>query len=197
MIPPRRLLVAVACLGAGSSWTIASADLTGSSGNPKTSPRQMRPLARSPLPKAAGAPLPGGAQPHAMLAGPPNDDCTAPTTLVGVGSFPFDNTSATTSIEGQTETLCNMYSSTALVQDLWFQWTALSSGCAIFETCGSTVDTKIALYAGTGCPVAGTAIDCDDDTCGVQTRLRIFATAGVTYTIQLGLYPYGAAPGAG
>ena len=31
----------------------------------------------------------------------------------------------------------------------------------------------------------------------MQTRLRIFATAGVTYTIQLGLYPYGAAPGAG
>jgi len=130
-------------------------------------------------------------------APPANDDCTAADVLVGVGTFPFDNTFATTGVDGQTEALCNFFSSTAVENDVWYEWTAPAAGCTIIDTCGLTgIDSKIAIYAGTGCPVAGSALDCNDDACGLQSKLRLIATAGTTYTIQLGTFP-GAGGGTG
>jgi len=132
---------------------------------------------------------------------PANDSCAAATVLAGVGVFPFDNTGATTGVEGQTETQCNWYGNTAVLSDVWFQWTAPASGQALLSGCGlGTVDTKIAVYPGLGCPIAGTALDCDDDFCGFPLTSQVSwpCTAGATYTIQLGLYPFGGAlPGAG
>jgi hypothetical protein len=136
----------------------------------------------------------------AVLLPPANDDCSTPTAVAGFGVFPFDNTVATTGVDGQAEALCNIYSTTSVPQDVWFTWTAPSSGQVSFDTCGLTgVDTKMAVYAGAGCPVAGTAIGCDDDACGppFQSRILFNATAGASYTLQIGLYPYGALGGAG
>src|SRR5258706_6534698 len=47
----------------------------------------------------------------------------------------------------------------------------------------------MAVYAGSGCPVSGTAISCNDDFCGVQSGVNFTAVGGQTYTIQLGSYP--------
>ncbi len=126
-----------------------------------------------------------------------NDDCSAPTALAGAGPYPFDNTVATTGVQGQTEALCLFFSSTTIDSDIWYTWTAPSTNLFRANSCGQTgVDTKIAIYAGAGCPTAGTAIACNDDDCGVQSGAVFSATAGSTYTIQLGTFP-GALGGTG
>jgi hypothetical protein len=135
-----------------------------------------------------------------VLLPPANDDCSTPSAIAGYGVFPFDNTAASTGVDGQNEGLCNIYSNMAVLNDIWFTWVAPVTEQVSFDTCGLTlIDTKIAVYAGTGCPVAGTAIGCDDDACGYpfQSRVLFNATAGASYTLQLGNYPYGGTPGAG
>ncbi len=81
--------------------------------------------------------------------------------------------------------------------DAWYCWTAPSSGVYDVSTVGSTsVDTKIAVYSGCGCPVAP-ALACNDDACGAYQSTATFqALAGASYTIQLGTFP-GANGGAG
>jgi hypothetical protein len=125
-----------------------------------------------------------------------NDSCTLPLVLVGNGPFAFDNTSSTTGSEGQTEGVCLAYGTTGVTNDLWFTWTALFSGAAQISLCGSTTDTRLAAYPGAGCPVAGTALGCNDDSCGLQSVICIPVTNGSTYTIQVGNYP-GATGGVG
>ena len=121
---------------------------------------------------------------------PANDNCTSPTTIVGTGSFPFDNSAASTGTQGQNESLCLAYGSTTVANDVWFTWTAPASGCTIIDNCGDAVDAKVAVYQGSGCPVTGTALACNDDSCGLQSKISFNATAGTTYTIQFGTYPF-------
>jgi hypothetical protein len=125
-----------------------------------------------------------------------NDSCTAPTAIAGQGSFGFNQLSATTGIEGQTETLCYFFGSSVIDNDVWYSWTADATGTAIIGTCTSSVDTKIAVYPGTGCPTAGSALVCNDDACGLQTQLSLPVTNGTTYTLQVGTFP-GAIGGTG
>ncbi len=120
------------------------------------------------------------------------DSCTTPDVIVGTGVFTFDNTAATIGADGQAEALCNQLGSTTVTSDVWFTWTAPTSGVVVVETCGITgIDTKIALYAGTTCPLAGSALACNDDNCavGFQSNLTASVVAGNSYVIQLGLYP--------
>jgi hypothetical protein len=117
------------------------------------------------------------------------DQCTAPGVISGQGNFPFDNATATTGTQGQAEGLCLFFGSTQIHRDVWFTWTANASGTATVSTCTLTsVDTKIAAYAGAGCP-AGAAIACNDDSCGLQSSLGFTVSNGSTYTIQLGSFP--------
>jgi hypothetical protein len=124
---------------------------------------------------------------------PSNDDCTAPIAISGPGVYPFDNRLATTGAQGQTEALCNFFSSTAIYKDAWWTYTPTVSGTVEISTCGQVLggtDTKIAVYDGTGCPVAG-AIACNDDNglCSAQTLSSLVsftAVCGQTYTVQLG-----------
>ncbi len=124
-----------------------------------------------------------------------SDNCATPDVVVGTGLFAFDNTLATTGVEGQADVLCNLTGAgTTILQDVWFTWIATATGGARVNTCGfTTVDTKIAIYAGAGCPAAA-AIACNDDACtNFQSTVSWSAVAGQSYTIQLGLYP-GTAP---
>ena len=97
-----------------------------------------------------------------LLAGG-GDDCNLPDVIAGAGSFFFDNSLATTGTEGQSESICYAFGSTVVSTDVWFDWTATFSGFAMVDTCGSSVDTKIAAYPGAGCPTTGTALACNDD----------------------------------
>jgi hypothetical protein len=121
-----------------------------------------------------------------------SDSCATAQALPGVGTFPFDLTTATT--DGLPDGACTFFSQSDITNDVWFTWTATANDRIRVETCTlASLDTKIAVLAG-GC--AGTVVACNDDACSLQSRLEFSAVAGTTYTIRLGLYP-GATPGAG
>jgi hypothetical protein len=121
---------------------------------------------------------------------PSNDDCSTPLPVPGPGTYPFDNTNATTGVQ-YTATCGNIY------KDTWWTYSAASSGTATLTTCGfmasvpgSSFDTKVAIYDGTGCP-AVTSIACNDDSCAVQTFATTLSwptTCGNLYTIRLGAF---------
>src|SRR5262249_31973589 len=74
----------------------------------------------------------------------------------------------------------------------WYTWNATCTGNATFGLCvgGLTPDTVIAAYNGAGCPVPGTAIACDDDTCSAPnfgtSRCTFACTQGQDYTLRIG-----------
>jgi hypothetical protein len=145
----------------------------------------------------SGTPAPGTFSLTQAPPPPSNDSCTSPTAVIGTGSFPFDTTWATTGAEGQSESLCNQGGFTSVAHDQWFSWTATFTGMARVSSCGGTTsNTKLAAYAGTGCPTAGSALACNDDSCGAQSQMEFNVTQGNAYILQVGNYDTGA-PGSG
>jgi len=128
------------------------------------------------------------------IAGPPppvpNDSCTLPINLVGDGPHPFNTVGATTGAEGQTEALCLFFGGTDIFNDVWYTWTATTTGLYELTLCNGTThpDTRLAVYSGAGCPAAGSAIACNDDSCGLISALCFSATAGQTYLVQIGAF---------
>ena len=118
-----------------------------------------------------------------------NDDCMTPEPLQGQGIFFYDNSAATTGVEGQTETECLAFGSTGIGNDIWFAWTANETGTVTVSTCDSKGgDTKIAAYDGVGCPT-GAPLACNDDTCGLLSEITFDVSLGTTYTLQVGNFP--------
>jgi hypothetical protein len=115
---------------------------------------------------------------------PANDDCSAAQVLAGPGTYAFDITSATTSFQ-------QSFNCATAEKDVWFQYAATTTGSAIATTCGLVTsidnDTVMAVYAGSGCP-SGNEIDCNDDTCGLESMINWPTTCGQTYMIQLGAF---------
>ncbi|MBX3403985.1 MAG: hypothetical protein KF699_11305 [Phycisphaeraceae bacterium] len=131
--------------------------------------------------------VPGGA---GGPVAPANDACANAASLGNAyGSFPFDNANATT--DGPSETLCS--NNQQCYNDIWYTWTACSSGSVTVSTCGANFDTKVAIYSA-ACPsAANTAIACNDDSsaCGsgsLQSSVSFSATSGTTYRIRVGSY---------
>ncbi|MDP6538222.1 MAG: hypothetical protein QF903_05905 [Planctomycetota bacterium] len=121
-----------------------------------------------------------------------SDSCSTPDAISGDGVFQFDNTSASTGTEGQSESNCFAFGTSGIDADVWFDWTAGCSGTTEYTTCGGAGnDTKIAVYPGSGCPASGSSLACNDDTCGLQSSVSFASTAGSTYTLQLGSFPGG------
>ncbi len=128
---------------------------------------------------------------------PANDDCSMATAISGTGLFPFNNTTATTGSQGQAESLCNFFTSTAIARDVWFAWTAPSTGIATVQTCSqTTVDTKMSAFSGAGCP-ASASIACNDDACSLQSSIQFACTSGSVYMLQVGTYPFASSGGSG
>ncbi len=199
-----RFILFTACLLAGATTTFASTNSASSrtSSRPYPAQKLKSPLDKQPQLGAVAPPslapqnLIGGTNPAAprprpgMLAVGGADSCTTPDAITGTGTFAFDNTAATTGTEGQTEAACLFFGSTTIDNDVWFQWTAPAAGMATFALCGgSTMDSKIAVYPGAACPAAGTALACNDDTCGLQSQVTFGVTPGASYMLQLGNYP--------
>ena len=121
-----------------------------------------------------------------------SDNCAAPQVIGGTGSFPFNSTAATTGAQGQGEALCNFFGSTAIDNDVWFTWTAPSTGFAYLSMCAGTssaFDTKVAVYPGTACPAGGSSLACNDDACNFISELGFNCTAGSSYVLQIGAFP--------
>ena len=120
-----------------------------------------------------------------------SDTCSTPQTAAGVGPHAFDTLGATT--DGQPDLLCDFFGSQDIFDDVWFEWTAQDNGDHVISLCGSTGDTKAAVYTD-GC--AGLILACNDDACGLISELTFTAVAGQTYDIRVGNYaPGGAALG--
>jgi hypothetical protein len=153
--------------------------------NPKTAPKLH---ARNQ--SAPGGSLPGGPQLlPSTLALNGSDSCATPDPIAGTGVFTFDDSAATTGSEGQNETLCF---APGIDADVWFVWTAPSSGNATWSLCGgaSWMDTKIEVFPGSSCPQDGTSIACNDDSCGgIESRVTFAVVSGGQYMLQLGAFP--------
>ncbi len=125
------------------------------------------------------------------------DDCANATPISGQGTFAFDNSAATT--DGPNHPACLAFGQPGIANDVWFCWTADADGLTTVQTCGLTgVDTKLAVYDGCGTcpPTDADLLDCNDDSCGLQSVVSFTAVAGNTYLIRVGTFP-GASGGTG
>jgi hypothetical protein len=69
--------------------------------------------------------------------------------------------------------------------DVWYRYRSPVSGNVTVSTCGNPwFDTTLAVFATCG----GTLIDCDDDSCGLQSSITFPAVAGTTYLIRVAGY---------
>lgn len=119
------------------------------------------------------------------------NSCSSPVNVMGEGVFPFDNTNASHASFGQFQALCNQGGTTEVHHDVWYSWLSYHTGTATLSTCGLTsVDTKVAVYAAPqpGCPTSS-ALACNDDDCGAQSRLSFAAVEGQRYLVQIGVSP--------
>jgi len=116
-----------------------------------------------------------------------NDGC-AQAMFIGTGATAFDNTLATT--DGPTHSGCGPMP--AINGDLWYRYTATSTGVLTATTCGTLFDTKLAVYGGADCSSLATQlIGCNDDAftagCGNRSSaLSIPTVAGQSYLIRVG-----------
>ncbi len=117
---------------------------------------------------------------HVANGAPPaNDDYQDAQTVGNVTSLSFDTTVATFDGPGE----CVATTS----RNIWYCYTATCTGCATISLCGSSYDTKLAVYDGCGsAPDASNLLRCNDDSCGHQSELKLTVTAGNDYLIEIG-----------
>ena len=99
-----------------------------------------------------------------------------------------------------TESLCGAAApANTFNRDIWYFYNATGTGNTRFSLCGSSFDTKLAIYA--GCPTANNqALACneDSDACGVgSTRSDIVlgTVQGTVYVIRVGGHNNGSGTG--
>jgi hypothetical protein len=109
--------------------------------------------------------------------GTSNDDCYNAKLIGNVTALAFDTSTATFDGPGHCMTSPN----------IWYIYTATCTGEAIVSLCGSSYDTKLAVYNGGACnPTQSRLIECNDDACGWQSEITFEATAGQQYLIEVG-----------
>ena len=118
--------------------------------------------------------------------GPPNDNC-ADATVAIVGNNPFDTNGSTTDGPNPTDVSCGAFG-TSFFNDVWFTFTAPTTGNFLVSLCSATWDTRLDIYDGCG----GTIVVCNDDAdsgaCGLASEVTLAATAGTSYRIRIGGY---------
>jgi hypothetical protein len=112
-----------------------------------------------------------------MFPGPANDSC-AGAIAIGDGSITGTTLGAADSGDG------DCFS--AASNDVYYRYTASCTGTATAETCGGITDYDSALTIHSACPAtSGNQIACNDDFCGLQSRVSWNATAGTQYIIRV------------
>jgi hypothetical protein len=120
------------------------------------------------------------------LIPPINDDC-ADALPIYEGSTLFSNCLATT--DGPDAPVsCDFYGYTHVESDIWFRYQPTCGGDATVSLCGSTYDTKLAVY-GQFCPTEDPdAIACNDDYCGLQSQVTFPVNPRAEYLLRIGGY---------
>lgn len=112
------------------------------------------------------------------------DDCTD-SIPVPDGMYVVDTETATT--DGPPHGVCTFFGDDQVGCDVWFCYTASCTGVATASLCGSSYDTKLAVYNTCSCPV-NDPIACNDDYCGLQSLVNFPAVEGDEYLIRVGGY---------
>jgi hypothetical protein len=172
---PLLTLAALTC----SFATVASAQKS----NPisqKQAPGVVAPPHKTPVTPAAPKGVNSSGSNTSNLVGP-NDTCTSATAISGPGPFFFDTVGATT--DGPSN--CG-----AFTDDVWFDWTAPSSGPFTVSLCGggAAYDSEVAVYNTAAC--LGPNLACNDDFCGLVSQTVFTAVGGNVYKIQVGGFAY-------
>jgi hypothetical protein len=121
---------------------------------------------------------------HITAATPPpaNDNCGSATPIGDVTNLAWSTTFATHDQSGTCLTSPN----------IWYVYTATCSGNAHVSLCGSSFDTKLAVYDGYSCSPLPAQIGCNDDACNggkaLQSELYFTAVSGNQYLIEVGGY---------
>ena len=115
-----------------------------------------------------------------------NDEC-ATALAVSAGATPFDTVGATLSPEPWP---CGFVTA---APDLWFSYVATAPFPVTVETCGANYDSMLQVLSGTCGALVSEA--CNDDACGLQSRVVFTPTIGATYLIRVGGYNNAAGQG--
>ncbi|MFO0873019.1 MAG: hypothetical protein U0575_03490 [Phycisphaerales bacterium] len=113
-----------------------------------------------------------------------NDECIDRLPIL-LGSTPFTTIGATTSMPALPPS-CERGGSLSFVNDIWYEFVAPSSGVLTVSLCGSSYDTRIAVYSG---PCGGLSIEaCNDDFCSLQSQLSLPVAQGSSHVIRIGAF---------
>jgi hypothetical protein len=122
---------------------------------------------------------------YQLNVGPANDRCDNMIPAI-IGANPFDNTMADT--DGAVLNSCVINNQNQVGGDLWWSFIPPANGILNLDTCGSSFDTKMAIYSSYSCG-ATNLLACNDDSCGLQSRIQnITVNGGQYYTIRVGGY---------
>jgi len=106
-----------------------------------------------------------------------NDDCYNARSISNVTDLPFNTTNAT--FDGPGGCMAS--------PNIWYRYTATGTGDVTVSLCGSSYDTKLAVYNRVNCPPSSSnLIECNDDFCGWQSEITFAAIAGRQYLIEVG-----------
>ena len=112
----------------------------------------------------------------APVAAVEGDNCTE-ATEIGDGTWAGDTSQA----NNDGDASCGNSSNSP---DVWFSYTAAKDGLVEVKTCGTTWDTVVSVH--TGCPgTSANELTCNDDTCGLQSRVLVLAEAGQTFLVRV------------
>lgn len=111
---------------------------------------------------------------------PANDNCAKAPVIDNVTDEPFDTTCATFDGPGHCMTSPN----------IWYRYVAAGTGQVTVSLLGSSFDTKLAVYAGSGCdPQINAMIECNDDFGNsLASQISFQAMAGDEFLIEVGGY---------
>jgi len=132
------------------------------------------------------------------------DTCTAPNNdscegAIGVGDpsdTSFDTTLAFTNGD-DLPTECTSFGSVTIFNDLWYHFTAASTGLYEITTCNQAdYDTRLAIYEGPCAALAIVACNDDGDGCsGFTSKILTSLTSGTEYWVRVGGFGEGGGTG--
>jgi hypothetical protein len=118
------------------------------------------------------------------LVPPSNDTCATRVNAV-LGANNFSTVDATT--DGPTHASCSFSGNNQITNDIWYSFTAATSGTMTVATCGASFDSKLAVYSGTGCSnFESRLVACNDSGCADDASVSIPVTAGQSFTFRVG-----------
>ena len=112
---------------------------------------------------------------------PANDDLVNAESIFG---FPVSGSANTVAATRQTDE--NDHGGVAGSGSVWYEWVATVNGPVTFDTCGSSIDTLLAVYAGPGggFPLPAPLGE-NHDSCGTASAVNLSVTIGDTFLIAI------------